>query len=165
MARRTFKDAEKVKKTIKEDPEFCQWFVGLVDGEGCFSMLQVKPKLRWIARLTIALREDDREVISLLTEKFGGRVNKTNDKRMTHSPSLHWEFNTPFGCYAIIELFGKWPLKSKKKKDFDIWKEAVELWVRSRRKYPPNINKMISLYKALKESKVFKEDILCMEKS
>jgi hypothetical protein len=55
----------------------------------------------------------------------------------------HWlaGFADGEGCFSIIrtvgqlaEFFTRYPLRAKKRTDFAIWRQAVELWIQRRRR-------------------------------
>ncbi|MEW6033228.1 MAG: LAGLIDADG family homing endonuclease [Chloroflexota bacterium] len=105
---------------------------GFVDGEGCFSLnfrKDVRHEIKgnpqyfmWKASFAIVLRTDDIEVLKAIRNTLGcGKVDVTSDQARFHVEDLGKLTNT------IIPFFDKYPLRAKKKSDFLLWKEAVEI--------------------------------------
>ena len=116
------------------------YVAGFVDGEGCFA-LKFRRDVRherknkpvyfyWDIEFAILLKSDDKEILDCIKNTLGcGRVGNT-DKR---------------GCvrYAINDIndlrnkvvlfFKKYPLRAKKRKDFELWREAVTIFNRNQR--------------------------------
>ena len=110
---------------------FGPWFSGFVDGEGCFMIGK-----KFSCTLSIMLREDDRAVLELIrnTLKIGHmsrRVKSKAEQERNHShshPCLTWTVSrTVHLCRYILPLLACYPLRSKKCRDYEIWKKAVKL--------------------------------------
>jgi len=133
---------------ILQPDEFGWWVTGLVDGEGCFyaglSFRSKKtaagnsvPCVNLQAELAVALRADDEQVLGKLKSYFGCGVvgNKTSN---ANAPSrrrqgIHPSPMRSFKIRAISDLvsvviphFEKYPLQSKKLRDFEVWRSVVE---------------------------------------
>ncbi len=108
-------------KEILSDVSFCSWFSGLVDGEGCF----------YIGRngcsFLMTLRADDIALLELLQEQFGiGSIRFTKVNRPGgHKPTAVWTVARRAHCRYLVEVFDAYPLKSKKARDYGIWREAL----------------------------------------
>lgn len=110
-------------------PDFWSWLAGLTDGEGCFTIFLSSGTYH--AKFAIAMRADDwralyyareRSGLGILTYKhsFGGRENT--------KPAMAWTISTIDECKALIVGFDSGcGLLSKKRRDYDIWREAVDL--------------------------------------
>lgn len=121
---------------------FEPWFVGLVDGEGCFC-LSVRKRLSKITNqpyvakdisFQIALRQDDQWVLKDIAGRLGVGVIRHYDYRNKKTSKGFYTSNpmTQFAIRSvkdlknvIIPLFDKYPLLTKKSKDYLIWREAV----------------------------------------
>lgn len=108
---------------------------GLVDGEGCFNVKVWRDKrpnctFRVEVKFFIALRDDNYHLLEQLKEFFGcGRIKfarKAYDNR-----KAQWRYVV---CRkddlkkTIIPFFEKYPLIGVKRYDFELFKEAVEIW-------------------------------------
>lgn len=111
--------------TNRVDPGFGHWLAGFVDGEGCFTIISSRRQASLICRFSLGLRSDDAPILREACERTGlGRVYRAGDGRMAT-----WIVATQADLIALVELFEKYPLRAKKKRDFEIWARAVRLWV------------------------------------
>jgi hypothetical protein len=108
------------------------WITGLMDAEGCFifdlSPLSKDGYFNVKLGVDVSLRIDDINTLQLLRDHLGvGNINinprKNNEK---------WHPLASWRCAAIqdlietvVPLFDKFPLQSKKGKEFLLWKELV----------------------------------------
>lgn len=105
---------------------FGAWLSGFVDGEGCFYLALAKgrycrtPK----AEMAIQLRVDDAPVLRLIQSFWQcGRLNNVvhlRGVRLTVSKIKDLS-------RIVVPHFDRFPLFAKKRKDFVIWKKAVEM--------------------------------------
>lgn len=108
---------------------FGNWFSGFTDGEGCFFM-KINQDESLSSSFYLTLRDDDIAILHLVISYLQcGRLNKL--ARKTSSP-------TKPACRivvsrlsdirnTIIPHFDRFPLRSKKARDFAIWREAALL--------------------------------------
>lgn len=112
-------------------PEFGNWLAGFTDGEGCFTVEAYRGRASHSCSFTIALRVDDKSILDECQLRTG--LGIVTEK---HSPSIvsrwpaqaHWRIRTKADCAGLAELFTVHPLRSKKRADFDIWRQAVIEW-------------------------------------
>lgn len=113
-------------------PRFGDWFAGFVDGEGCFAIncscskrdgnKEVKTGLQ------ITLRDDDLEVLEYICDTLNiGNIYKRQGYGNGKPTAQYYVYRKPDLKHVIIPLFEKHPLMAKKKRDFEIWKRAVEI--------------------------------------
>lgn len=100
------------------------WLAGLTDGEGCFYIGQN------LCSFTIKLRDDDAQLIEDVREQLGGigRVSHTRNDGGTRRPQVRWDVNRKAELVWLTRLFDAFPLRSKKARDYAIWREAVIDW-------------------------------------
>jgi len=119
------------------------WFItGFTDGEGCFSLFvradrqkrlnTIKVYYRWQVDFAYTLRGDDIEMLSQIKEYFGCGTVSVSGKKATSSKHNYGQCGyhvvVPNDLIEkIIPHFEKYPLRSKKMKDFEIWKIAVQI--------------------------------------
>lgn len=106
------------------------WLTGLTDGEGCFYANTVLHKwggYRLSISFAISLREDDWEVIANIRRflRCGTVQRKLNNGgypglvfRVVTIPDLHG---------IVVPHFDRYPFKSKKQRDYKVWREIVKL--------------------------------------
>ena len=113
------------------------YVAGFVDGEGCFA-LKFRRDVRyerkntpvyfyWDIEFAIMLRSDDKELLqSILATLRCGRisVNRAGGARYSvqHIEDL---------VSKIVPFFDQYQLHGKKRFDFELWKEAVQIFQRS----------------------------------
>jgi len=116
------------------------YIAGFVDGEGCFALKfrrDVKQNRKnkpvyfyWDIEFAIVLRGDDRELLEKIQSTLDcGRISiskKGGEARysVADTDSLNEK---------IVPFFLKHPLYGKKRFDFDLWKEAAEIFKRNQR--------------------------------
>lgn len=109
-----------------------EYIVGLVDGEGSFTVYvkdpdtkkQVKRRTKVEPRFFLKLIEKDKEILYKLKKFFGcGNVYFQGDKRANHQDCYRFEVsNRSDLCKVIIPFFRKNSLKLRSKKsDFEIF--------------------------------------------
>lgn len=113
--------------------DFYHWLAGFADGEASFTIgEQTKGKYKFYGvRFAIRLRDDDVKILEecLRKTKVGRLVRrKTIENKKTgiiSKPSVTWQVSGWSECKKICDIFSEHPLRSKKKRDFEIWKKAV----------------------------------------
>lgn len=114
------------------------YIVGLVDGEGSFTVhipnperrKQVKRRARAEPRFYIKLAEKDKKILDRVRKFFGcGNVYFQKDTRENHQDCYRYEVaNRRDLQKTIIPFFKDYPLKMpSKRKDFEIFCELLQL--------------------------------------
>ncbi len=126
-----------VEQTEQERRDFGNWLVGFTDGEGCFQLMISKNKpmpdgLLRSSTFRIGLRYDDKPILEKIRGYLGcGTIydNFTACKiKSTTNPSAEFRVaDIKDLATKIVPFFEKFQLRSKKKRDFDIWKKGVEV--------------------------------------
>lgn len=109
------------------------WLTGLFDGEGCFTITYEKrPPSSYHVRAAVSLRADDWQTLKFAMELTGvGRLRykgKVSATRPGSNPALVWEVSRLDDCLHLAEgLTSGGGLRSKKARDFAIWRKALGL--------------------------------------
>jgi hypothetical protein len=102
---------------------------GFVDAEGCF---QIRPNNRgrtWSCRMSVALRLDDADVLTDLCRVVGlGRISMKSAQG-TSQPQACWNVASKRECAELTRILRTFPLRARKRHDFEIWARAVDRWV------------------------------------
>lgn len=108
-------------------PHIGYYLAGLIDGEGCFFICTDRT---FSCSLHVHLRADDRALLEWLRDSTGlGRLYQGRKvKRGGDQPSMFWRVTRRHETLGVVEIFNRYPLRSKKARDFKIWAEAVVAW-------------------------------------
>lgn len=105
------------------EPEWASWFAGLADGEGCF---YISPSVG--CSFIINLRADDTEVIKDIERRLGmGRIGRTKRNVATRrmNPLVTFTVARKEDLVQLIAIFDAYPLRTKKGRDYAIWRKAA----------------------------------------
>jgi len=164
-------------------PHLGWWATGLVDGEGCF-YAQIKhrsiasnarpgkpryPSVEFGCEFSVLMRADDRAALQQLRDFLG--VGKVRVRRTTYPtgksgsrPNILADFKvnrTLDLVNVVIPHFERFPLQTKKARDFVVWKEIVLLAASLRGKPgwwkvdPSKKDSAFSLVASLREGRKF----------
>ena len=119
----------RISTRIRVSPEFGYWFSGIFDGEGTLvCTIQLAEDGTWRKYrlgLELGLRADDLSVIQYIHTNLGGKYGLC--KKNGRDRYAQWGL---FGLTALrnvaVPLFTQYPLRSKKAKEFEIWRSLVE---------------------------------------
>jgi len=106
------------------------WYV---TGEGCFAGRIGSSAGYRVLRLAfeVGIRSDDLPGLKYIQETLGvGKIYHFKKRREHKSPTVHYRVSRIGDLYhVIVPLFEKYPLPSqwRKSRDFDVWKQLVEL--------------------------------------
>lgn len=118
---------------MRTDSDIANWIVGLVDGEGCFTVqLNNFPamKLGFEARPTFIVNLDskDRPILELIRDFFEFGVVNTYERGGNYKgigKACFYKVTNLKDCLEIMKFFKKYPLRSKKGKDFEMWCQCL----------------------------------------
>ena len=117
---------------MKTDASWASWFAGFIDGEGCFVFRIEKYKWYYQIFLQVELRDDDLPLLFEIQEQLqmGTICRKSPKERQLarcpgEKPTASWKVCRQDDCLRLTELLDAHPLRSKKKHDYDIWREVV----------------------------------------
>jgi hypothetical protein len=116
-----------------------EYISGFVDGEGCFG-LQFRKDIRhkrpgspvyysWRAQFTIVARKDERVLFERIKDFFrcGNIYNQLDTE-------IHYAVTNLDELKGIISpFFKRYQLQGKKKNDFDLWTEAVDILYKNKK--------------------------------
>lgn len=113
---------------------FGNWLSGLVDGEGCFKLVwhrtHGKTKMFEIpgARLEISLRADDYDALEQAWAfwEVGSLIVRPRCDS-SYPAARYYTSSAPDLAEVIVPHFERYPLRAKKRRDFQIWKRGVAL--------------------------------------
>lgn len=122
------------------------YIAGFVDGEGCFGLQfrkDVKHKrpgspvyYSWKAQFMITARKDERELFEKIKNFLGcGNIYDQKKYNIRQGDEIHYCVSNLDDLNNIISpFFKKYKLQGKKKNDFDLWTEAVDILYRNKKR-------------------------------
>lgn len=103
------------------DSSFCHWLAGFIDGEATFAIDAVGR--RYQCRMALSLRSDDRAILEQIRDRTGlGTIYEWTTRA---NPAVKWSVASRRDTWHLAILLQRYPLRSKKKHDFEIWSQAV----------------------------------------
>jgi len=106
------------------------WLSGLIDGEGSFNLIHVRAGGRSYVRpgFHIGLRDDDGDIIREIAHRLGIKKTIHRERAYANSkPQAELHITSWGGCRKIVQFIEQFPLQTRKRRDFEIWREAVLL--------------------------------------
>lgn len=130
---------------------FGHWLSGFVDGEGSFMLNpKIRRKTLWNGNeytwreygvlFTLGLRLDDLPTLTEIRRQLRCGHIEIMAQRGTSRPSARFRVsNCDDLFHIIVPFFERFPLRAKKRGDFEIWKEGVKIAYRSKHsRFPRN---------------------------
>lgn len=114
------------------------WASGLIDGEGCFSIHKKYERNSidcFRPEFQIQLRDDNHYAIESFIRAVGcgyvikRKAQKASLKRNLSKPTIVCMYRTKEEVWSIVKLLDEFPLRGKKKLDYEIWKKAVLIYL------------------------------------
>lgn len=129
MARRPGGEAE-IQRRMATAPgltaQEAHTLAGLLDAEGHFGMAP-NNRVGWRCFCSINLRDDDRDVLIRYREKLGLGHLKSVPARKGSRAQVCWTITSKLECLALVHLLDWHPLRARKRNEYELWREAVEV--------------------------------------
>lgn len=140
-------------------PALGHWFAGFTDGEGCFYMRRATKGNAFVCSFHVKLRADDRDVLEAICELVGhGKVSDVPRYSPTRAPQAVFVVSTITGCSRIVDIFDEFPLRSKKARDYAVWRDAVIFWISASGSRGTDWSEMEGYYDALRSGRKYPEE-------
>lgn len=112
------------KKESQNNSEFLEWFVGFIDGEGCF-LIEIEIKKKVVKfNLRINLHIDDLGVLVKIKENLGiGEIYLVENKNQAYWRVIKLNEIQE----VIIPIFDKYPLLTIKSLNYQYFKQALNI--------------------------------------
>lgn len=130
---------------INVDPEWGAWFAGLTDGEANFHMIKNNSGRQLQPQFAIKMSDYEERVLREIAEQFN-KPNAvyfgpgyTNSQGYKSRPMCEFRVGSANDCFKIVQILRRFPLRSDKAKDFELWSEFVELKIEHRYDRNPQI--------------------------
>jgi hypothetical protein len=101
---------------------------GFLDAEGCFQIRPNNGGHTWSCHMTVAVRDDDGDLLTDLCRVTGlGRIHAKRAQG-TSRPQVSWSVASKRECAELVRTLRGFPLRARKRRDFEIWARAVDRW-------------------------------------
>lgn len=111
---------------------FGNWFAGFTAGEGCFAIGNNKRSsscAKYECKFAMDLRDDDKQILEEVHDALGiGTIHSLPTRlhgNYTIRAQAKFRVSAIKDCVELVRFFEKYPLRAKKQRDFEIWKQAV----------------------------------------
>lgn len=110
-----------------------EWLAGLLDGEACFAIASHGGH-QLVPRVVVKLRDDDEPVLRALRAWLGGSLSRVRQSptQRYYSPQMRDQITwatSGQNCSRVVALLdGAGGLRSKKARDYEVWKRAVRIF-------------------------------------
>ena len=135
--------------------EWASWFSGLVDGEGCFLIHRVGSSYH-SAVFVINMRADDRPMLAEIKATLGFGAIYRRPRRMIGHPTYAYQVARVKDTLALVRLFDQFPLRSRKRRDYEVWRTFVLLHASPKNATDP---RLAELFREIKETRHFAEPV------
>lgn len=147
-------------------PEIGYQLAGFTDGEGCFAIKRAQKRtgqrpISYQCEFAINVRWDDREALEFYREQTGlGTIyfiKRGNNDVVNAQPLARWVVNRRSECLAVVNIFERYPLRTKKARDFAIWAQACRYWNSDR---PEGMAPLARWHQEIRDIRAFDPDVL-----
>lgn len=134
-------------------PEWASWFSGLVDGEGCFIIHRVGARYH-SARFLINMRADYKPMLDEIRSTLGFGTIYRRARRVIGHPTHVFQVARSKDMLAIVRLLDQFPLRSRKRRDYEVWRTFVLLHASPKNATDP---RLAELFREIKATRFFME--------
>ena len=113
---------------VRFSAEDLAFFSGFVAGDGSFAVRPNNAGTSWCCSLEVKLRADDTPLLAAFRDWSGaGELFQTPARGGSH-PQTAWHVGRRRDCLEITRILGRRPPLGKAGLQFDLWRQAVEVW-------------------------------------
>jgi hypothetical protein len=144
---------------LPAEEAFGYWFSGFVDGEGCFSIARTPWGFR--CEFIIKLRADDLPMLEAIRAELAiGRINAGahSTAGINGKPWVRYVVAKKTELIRLTEILDAYPLRSKKRRDYAIWREAAIHWANSQQ--PVDWSPVTEAFHALRDVREYAEAVV-----
>jgi hypothetical protein len=101
---------------------------GFLDAESHLAVIPNNGGATWRCECSVALRDDDREILVSYRNKLGLGHLTPVAARNGSRPQVLWKIGSKLECRALADLLDVHPLRGRKRREYEIWRAAVRIW-------------------------------------
>lgn len=106
-------------------PDFGFWLAGFIDGEGCFNCQPKSKTLNAVhTSMVVGLRADDFLILESCRDKTDLGALQYIQQR-DQIGRWCWVVASKPDCQSLVAILDRYPLRSKKRRDYEIWRKIV----------------------------------------
>jgi LAGLIDADG endonuclease len=98
---------------------------GLLDGESHLAIVPNNHGSGWRCECSVTLRDDDQEILVHYRTKLGLGHLVSVPARNGSRPQVLWTIASKLECQILTELLDAHPLRGRKRREYEIWRDAV----------------------------------------
>jgi LAGLIDADG DNA endonuclease family protein len=110
---------------------------GLLDAESHLAIIPNNNGTGWRCECSVALRHDDQEILVNYRDKLALGHLTPVAARNGSRPQVLWKIGTKLECQVLTELLDAHPLRGRKRRQYEIWRDAVGIWASKRQGLEP----------------------------
>jgi hypothetical protein len=131
---------------------------GFLDAESHLAVIPNNGGATWRCECSVALRDDDREILVSYRDKLGLGHLTPVAARNGSRPQVHWKIGSKLECQVLTQLLDAHPLRARKAREYEIWREAVGIWAFERQGLEHSGRaRMVQLAEYLRAERVYRE--------
>jgi hypothetical protein len=110
------------------DTDEGHWLAGFIEGEAHLAISDANGGQSFRCLMSLCVRDDDVELMEWIHARTQvGSLNPVPARR-TSRPQVQWLVRTQDDCMTLVDLLSEFPMRGRKRVEFEIWRSAVELW-------------------------------------
>lgn len=131
---------------------------GLLDGESHLAIVPNNHGSGWRCECSVNLRDDDQEILVNYRTKLGLGHLLSVPARNGSRPQVLWRIGSKLDCQVLTEILDAHPLRGRKRREYEIWRDAVEICACGRYGLGPGSRaRLARLAEYLRAERVYRE--------
>ena len=131
---------------------------GFLDAESHLAVIPNNGGATWRCECSVNLRDDDREILVSYRDKLGLGHLTPVAARNGSRPQVLWKIGSKLESLVLAQLLDAHPLRARKAREYEIWREAVGIWAFERRGLGPSARaRMAQLAEYLLAERVYRD--------
>jgi hypothetical protein len=130
---------------------------GLLDAESHLAIAPNNGGAGWRCECSMNLRDDDQEVLVSYRDKLGlGHLTPVGARNGSR-PQVLWRIGSKLECQVLTEILDAHPLRGRKRREYEIWRDAIAIWGSRRGLGPARRARLAQLAEYIRAERVYRE--------